>query len=56
MEKLTKREMELLHLLIDTKQDDEAAIRIPSIEKSTLKETGFSRYVQAMKRIQTLLS
>jgi len=52
--------MELLHLLIDTsqsaKKDDEAELRIPSIKKSLLKETGFSRYVHIMKEIQTLLS
>jgi len=60
MEKLTQREMELLHLLIDTsqsaKKDDEAELRIPSIKMSLLKETGFSRYVHIMKEIQTLLS
>ena len=60
MEELTSREIELLNLLIDTKQrsktDDVAASEIPSIKRTLLNETGFSKYVQIMKEIQILLS
>jgi hypothetical protein len=60
MEELTQREIELLNLLIDTKQEsksnDEAVLEIPSIKMRLLKETGFSRYVHIMKEIQALLS
>ena len=60
MEELTQREIELLNLLIETKQESktnhESATEILSIKRTILNETGFSRYVHIMKEIQILLS